>query len=95
MEKQQTRLTVYLPPEIEQAIYADFLKLAKAAIDQTSKNVTINNRYLNQKELAEYFKCSTKVIKEWQIKGLRSFQKGKEIMFDMKDVEVFLDTIKY
>lgn len=89
------RLTVYLPPDIEKAVYNDFLVLAKHAIAETTRNVTVNDRYLNQQQLCEYFKCGVEVIREWRSKGLKSFTKGKEIMFDMKDVSAFLDTQKY
>lgn len=88
------RLSVYLPPDMERAIYADFLALAREAIDQATKNVTVNTRYLNQKELAEYFKCSTLEIRKWKAMGLKSFVKGKEIIFDLYDVNEFLNSIK-
>lgn len=89
------KLTVYLPPEMEKAVYSDFFVLAKRAVEEATKNVTVNTRYLNQKQLAEFFTCSTTVIKEWQQEGLRSFKKGKEIMFDMEDVTKFIETLKY
>lgn len=88
------RLTVYLPPDIEKAVYADFLTLARSAVEEATKNVTLNTRYLNQQQLCEYFKCGVEVIREWRQKGLKSFVKGKEIMFDMEDVAKFLDTQK-
>lgn len=89
------RLTVYLPPDIEKAVYADFLTLARHAVEETTRNITINDRYLNQKQLCEYFNCGVEVIREWRSKGLKSFSKGKEIMFDMQDVAAFLDSQKY
>lgn len=100
MEKQKElerfpRLTVYLPPEIEKAVYEDFRALAQLAITEATRNITVNDRYLNQQQLCEYFKCGVEVIREWRTKGLKSFNKGKEIMFDMQDVAAFLDTQKY
>lgn len=95
IKNQLPRLTVYLPPEMEQAVYADFLALASYAIAETTRNITVNDRYLNQQQLCEYFKCGVDVIREWRAKGLKSFNKGKEIMFDMNDVAIFLDTQKY
>lgn len=89
-----SRLTVYLPPDVEERVYADFLALSRAAVEETTRNVTVNNRYLNQQQLCEYFKCGVDVIREWRLKGLKSFSKGKEIMFDLKDVEEFLETQK-
>ena len=89
------KLTVYLPPDIEKAIYNDFLTLATYAIEEVTKNVTVNTRYLNQQQLCEFFKCGVEVIREWRQEGLKSFTKGKEIMFDMKDVSAFLDQKKY
>ncbi|UJF14995.1 helix-turn-helix domain-containing protein [Jeotgalibaca sp. MA1X17-3] len=88
------RLTVYLPPDIEKAVYNDFLTLSRYAVEEATKNVTLNTRYLNQQQLCEYFKCGVDVIREWKMKGLKSFTKGKEIMFDLKDVADFLDTQK-
>lgn len=89
------RLTVYLPPDIEKAVYADFKNLVEHAISETTRSITVNTRYLNQKELCDYFSCGIEVIRGWRTEGLKSFTKGKEIMFDMKDVSAFLDTKKY
>ena len=88
------RMTVYLPPEMERAVYADFLALTRQAVEEATKGMLKNDRYLNQKQLAEYFRCGVNVIAEWRVMGLKSFVKGKEIMFDMEDVAAFLDTIK-
>lgn len=89
-----TRLTVYLPPEIEKAVYADYLSLARSAVEEARNGVVKNERYMNQKQLAQYFKCSPRQINEWRVQGLRSFEKGKEIMFDMEDVHEFINTLK-
>lgn len=99
MEKQAVteefpRLTVYLPKEMEQAIYADYLSLARSAVEEARNGVVKNERYMNQKQLAQYFKCSPRQINEWRVQGLRSFEKGKEIMFDMEDVHEFINTLK-
>lgn len=94
-QKELPRLTVYLPPDIEKAVYDDFLTLARYVVEETTRSVTVNDRYLNQQQLCEYFKCGVEVIREWRTKGLKSFNKGKEIMFDMQDVAAFLDTQKY
>lgn len=88
------RLTVYLPPDIEKAVYADFLALARSAVEEATRNVTVNNRFLNTQQLCAYFKCGHSTIQEWRTKGLRSFMKGKEVMFDLKDVEEFIETQK-
>lgn len=99
MERQEgvgtfQRLTVYLPSDIEKAVYADFLTLARSAVEEATRNVTVNNRYLNTQQLCIYFKCGHATVQEWRTKGLRSFMKGKEVMFDLKDVEEFLETQK-
>lgn len=88
------RMTVYLPPEMERAVYADFVALAQKAIEEASSKVIKNDRYLNQKQLAEYFQCGVGVISEWRAMGLKSFTKGRETMFDMQDVNEFLETLK-
>lgn len=92
--KEQPRMTVYLPPDMERAVYADFVALAQQAIEEATSRVVKNDRYLNQKQLAEYFQCGVGVIAEWRAMGLKSFTKGRETMFDMQDVSEFLDTIK-
>lgn len=94
-QEEMPRLTVYLPLDIEKAVYADFLTLARYAVEETTRSITVNDRYLNQQQLCEYFKCGVEVIRDWRSKGLKSFNKGKEIMFDMKDVATFLDSQKY
>lgn len=88
------RLTVYLPPEMERAVYADFLALARRAVEEATKGVMKNDRYINQKMLSEEFRCGVNVIAEWRAMGLKSFMKGKEIYFDRKDIDAFLDSIK-
>lgn len=35
------------------------------------------------------------LIEQWQREGLRSFLKGKEIMFDINDVHEFLEKKKF
>lgn len=93
-QSQLPRMTVYLPPEMEQAVYADFVTLARNAVEEATKSVVKNDRYLNQKQLAEYFKCGVGVIADWRAMGLKSFMKGKQVMFDMEDVTQFLDKLK-
>lgn len=91
----QPQLQVILPKEIEAQIYQMYLSIANKAIDEATKNVTVNKRYLNKKQLAKYFQCSPLVIDDWVRNGLKSFNKGREIMFDMHDVEEYLETIKF
>ena len=96
MEKQKEsealpRLTVYLPPEMEKAVYDDFRALAQHAIVEATRNVTVNNRYLNQKNLCLYMGVGINTIREWESQGLRYFMKGKEKVFDLKDVHAFID----
>lgn len=89
------RLTVYLPPDMEKAVYNDFMALAKYAVEEATRNVTVNTRYLNQQQLCEYFRCGIEVIREWEKQGLKYFMKGREKFFDMKDVDDFLETQKH
>lgn len=92
---EQPQLQVILPKEIEAQIYQMYLSIANKAVDEATKNVTVNKRYLNKKQLAKYFQCSPLVIDDWVRNGLKSFNKGREIMFDMHDVEEYLETIKF
>ncbi|WP_028125167.1 hypothetical protein [Eremococcus coleocola] len=86
---------VSLPPDQEQQIYSIFLDLAKKAVEEATKKALTNSRYFNQKQLCEYFTCGPAQIREWQALGLKSFHKGKEIMFDINDVHEFLNDLKY
>lgn len=72
------------------------LQLARKAVEKAKEEVkaTSNTRYLNKKGLCEYFTCAPRVIEQWQREGLRSFLKGKEIMFDINDVHEFLEKKK-
>lgn len=93
-QEEMPRLTVYLPTEMERAVYDDFRALAQHAISEATRNVTINTRYLNQKNLCLYLKCGVAQIAEWESHGLRYFMKGKEKMFDLKDVHAFIEEQK-
>ncbi|WPC08808.1 helix-turn-helix domain-containing protein [Globicatella sp. PHS-GS-PNBC-21-1553] len=91
---EQPQLQVILPKENEEQIYQIYLTIARKVVDDVTKNITVNRRYLNKKQLAKYFQCSPLVIDDWVKNGLKSFNKGREIMFDMHDVEEYLETIK-
>lgn len=93
----QTSIPVYLPENVQQKLYQEMLELAHKAIEKAKEEVkvTSNTRYLNKKGLCEYFTCAPRVIEQWQREGLRSFLKGKEIMFDINDVHEFLEKKKF
>lgn len=93
----QTNIPVYLPENVQQKIYQEMLELAYKAVEKAKAEVkvTSNTRYLNKKGLCEYFTCAPRVIEQWQREGLRSFLKGKEIMFDINDVHEFLEKKKF
>lgn len=93
----QTGIPVYLPESVQQEIFDELLKLTLQAVEKAKKEVkvTTNTRYLNKKGLCEYFACAPRVIEQWQREGLKSFLKGKEIMFDMQDVHDFLEKKKF
>lgn len=93
----QTGIPVYLPESVQQEIFEELLKLTLQAVEKAKKEVkaTTNTRYLNKKGLCEYFTCAPRVIEQWQREGLKSFLKGKEIMFDMQDVHDFLEKKKF
>lgn len=93
----QIGIPVYLPESVQKEIYEELLKLTLQAVEKAKKEVksTTNTRYLNKKGLCEYFTCAPRVIEQWQREGLRSFLKGKEIMFDMQDVHDFLEKKKF
>lgn len=92
----QTSIPVYLPENVQQELYNTLLQLARKAVEKAKEEVkaTSNTRYLNKKGLCEYFTCAPRVIEQWQREGLRSFLKGKEIMFDINDVHEFLEKKK-
>ncbi len=93
----RTSIPVYLPENVQQELYNTVLQLARKAVDTAKQEikVNVNTRYLNKKGLCEYFTCAPKVIEQWQREGLRSFLKGKEIMFDINDVHEFLEKKKF
>lgn len=93
----QTGIPVYLPESVQQEIYEELLKLTLQAVEKAKKEMqaNTNTRYLNKKGLCEYFACAPRVIEQWQKEGLKSFLKGKEIMFDLKDVHEFLEKKKF
>lgn len=93
----QTGIPVYLPESVQQEIYEELLKLTLQAVEKAKKEMkaTTNTRYLNKKGLCEYFACAPRVIEQWQKEGLRSFYKGKQIMFDINDVHEFLEKKKF
>lgn len=93
----QANIPVYLPENVQQKIYQEMLEIAYKAVEKAKEEIkaTSNTRYLNKKGLCEYFTCAPKVIEQWQREGLRSFLKGKEIMFDINDVHEFLEKKKF
>ena len=93
----QANIPVYLPENVQKKIYQEMLEIAYKAVEKAKEEIkaTSNTRYLNKKGLCEYFTCAPKVIEQWQREGLRSFLKGKEIMFDINDVHEFLEKKKF
>lgn len=93
----QANIPVYLPENVQQKIYQEMLEIAYKAVEKAKEEIkaTSNTRYLNKKGLCEYFTCAPKVIEQRQREGLRSFLKGKEIMFDINDVHEFLEKKKF
>lgn len=90
-------IPVYLPESVQKEIFEELLKLTLQAVEKAKKEMkaSTNTRYLNKKGLCEYFTCAPRVIEQWQREGLRSFLKGKEIMFDINDVHEFLEKKKF
>ena len=90
-------IPVYLPESVQQEIFEELLKLTLQAVEKAKKEkqANTNTRYLNKKGLCEYFTCAPRVIEQWQKEGLRSFYKGKQIMFDINDVHEFLEKKKF
>ena len=90
-------IPVYLPDNVQQEIYNIMLQIARNAVDMALQEIkcNVNTRYMNKKGLCEYFSCAPRVVEDWQREGLKSFQKGKEIMFDIYDVHRFLDKKKF
>lgn len=90
-------IPVYLPESVQQEIFEELLKLTLQAVEKAKKEMqtNTNTRYLNKKGLCEYFTCAPRVIEQWQKEGLRSFYKGKQIMFDINDVHEFLEKKKF
>ena len=86
----QTGIPVYLPKDVQQEIYNEILALTFSAIEKAKNEMkaTTNTRYLNKKGLCEYFTCAPR-------EGLKSFLKGNQIMFDLKDVHEFLEKKKF
>ena len=93
----QTGIPVYLPKDVQQEIYNAILALTFTAIEKAKNEMkaTTNTRYLNKKGLCEYFTCAPRVVEQWQREGLKSFLKGNQIMFDLKDVHEFLEKKKF
>lgn len=90
-------IPVYLPESVQKEIFEELLKLTLQAVEKAKKEMkaSTNTRYLNKKGLCEYFACAPRVIEQWQKEGLRSFYKGKQIMFDINDVHEFLEKKKF
>lgn len=90
-------LPVFLPENVQKKIFEEILELAYKAVEKAKEEVkaTTNTRYLNKKGLCEYFTCAPRIIEQWQREGLKSFQKGNQIMFDLKDVHEFLEKKKF
>ena len=90
-------IPVYLPESVQQEIFEELLKLTLQAVEKVKEEMqaNTNTRYLNKKGLCEYFTCAPRIIEQWQREGLRSFQKGNQIMFDLKDVHEFLEKKKF
>ncbi|HFI0463789.1 TPA: DNA-binding protein [Streptococcus suis] len=51
-------------------------------------------RYLMQKEVFEEYNCNSKIIQDWERAGLKRFRMGKRWLYDRKDIEAVIETLK-
>ncbi|MBF6625737.1 hypothetical protein IU402_04025 [Aerococcaceae bacterium zg-BR9] len=87
--EQQALLQVVLPQEQQDQLYQLFVNLALKAVEEVSTANT--KRYLTQNELMKLFRCNLEVVNRWKAQGLRYFNKGNSIMYDLEDVHQFID----
>ena len=91
---EQPQLQIILPQEYEQQIYQKFYQLAEDAIEQATKNVVINDKYLSQNQVCEYLKCGTVTIDEMVANGLQYSRIGRKKMFSKADIEQYIESQK-
>lgn len=91
---QSVELRIELDEDTKDQLYQQMLTIANKAVEDATNNVTVNNRYLNQKQLMEYMQVGVQRIREWETMGLRFFMNGRTKVYDMKDIEMFFEELK-
>lgn len=92
MEKPQFEVKVILGEEQKQQIYTEYLSDLQSVL----KSVKENNgkRYMYQKELMSYLRIGMQTLNEMIDNGLPYVWLGNKKMFDMQDVESYLNERK-
>ncbi|EGQ1628914.1 helix-turn-helix domain-containing protein [Staphylococcus pseudintermedius] len=85
-------MTQLLSNEASQHLVTEIVRIAEAvALERVRQN---QKRYLNQKEVMEEYRCTHKDITKWEKAGLKKFRKGKSWIYDRRDIEQVLESLK-
>ncbi|PCF61878.1 hypothetical protein B4W74_13045 [Staphylococcus intermedius] len=85
-------MTQLLSNEASQHLVTEIVRIAEAvALERARQN---QKRYLNQKEVMEEYRCTHKDITNWEKAGLKRFRKGKSWIYDRRDIEQVLESLK-
>ena len=58
------------------------------------KEAMVEEKYMTRQEVADLFKKSLHTIARWERDGLKSFRVGRSVLYDIDDVQTFVDDRK-
>ncbi|HEC2146753.1 TPA: DNA-binding protein [Staphylococcus delphini] len=85
-------MTQLLSNEASQYLVTEIVRIAEAVALERARQS--RKRYMNQKEVMEEFQCTHRDITRWEIAGLKKFRKGKSWIYDRRDIEQVLESLK-
>jgi excisionase family DNA binding protein len=66
-------------------------ELAEVLARRAAEILKSRRRFLSKEALAEYLGVSTRTIKTWRARGLPGRKVGREVMFELSEVEQWID----
>jgi predicted DNA-binding transcriptional regulator AlpA len=67
-------------------------ELIEAVARRAAELATCHARFLSKSALAAHLGVSTRTIKTWRERGLPGRKIGREVMFDLSEVERWIDS---
>jgi hypothetical protein len=85
------RMEVALPDPSPQSVFEPLVTLIEARCLAKLQAVPQKPRFVSKEKLADLYGVKERTIKTWRAKGLPGYAVGKEIMYDLEEVNRWIE----